>query len=239
MINIDFDALNPLEQQIHSTLQQHSKTVDAIRITQAADLCNCSVSKISKFSKKLGFATYKQYLDFLYDRKLPEPGHSSELQRVGQFIQDFDSSKVDELVKLINANDKLVLLGYGPSFLCAQYFEYRFKTCTNKVTIAVPDDLSATSMTDETTLLLIFTVTGTFKSFDDIYQDTKRKGGDVALIVEEYNPSLITQYDKIFCLTQSTQSGDLEAYEKSRTVFFIFMEEVLRVLMKTASGKRK
>ncbi|SDQ15549.1 SIS domain-containing protein [Pseudovibrio sp. Tun.PSC04-5.I4] len=237
MIKIDFDALNPLELRIHSSLSEHSKTVDTIRIAEAANLCDCSVSKISKFAKKLGFSNYKQYLDFLYGKKLPETNHSSELTRLQHFIEGFDSTKVSEIAELINASDKLVLLGYGPSYLCAQYFEYKLKVCTNKVTIAVPDELSAFSMTDEKTLLLIFTVTGTFKSFEEIYQNTKEKGGDVAIIVEEYNPSIVKQFDKIFCLTNDTQPSDLRPYEKTRTLFFIFMEEVIRELMRQRTTK--
>lgn len=232
MINIDFEALNPLEQKIHQTLSARSKTVDNFRITQAAELCNCSVSKISKFAKKLGFTNFKQYLDFLYDRELPATDHSSELARLQSFLQNFDNSKVEELAKLINKHDKLVLLGYGPSYLFAQYFEYKLRICTNRIATAVPDAFSATSMTDENTLLLIFTVTGSFKSFEEVYEESKQKGGNVAIIVEEFNPSIIKQCDKAFCLTQSTQSNDLRPFEKTRSILFIYMEEVIRELMK-------
>lgn len=231
MINIDFNALNPLERKIHATLSEHSKTVDNIRITRAAELCDCSVSKISKFAKKFGFTNYKQYLDFLYGRKLPETNQSSELARLQGVIKEFDHKKVDEMVELICDHDKLVLFGYGPSFICAQYLEYRLRTCTTKVTIAVPDSLSVASLIDEHTLLLVFTVTGTFQSFENIYLDTKQKGGDVAIIAEEYNTSLFNQGDKIFCLTKDAQPSHLRPYEKNRTVFFIFMEEVIRQLM--------
>ena len=132
MFNIDYDALNPLERQIHTTLKQASRTAETIRITDAAQMCNCSVSKISKFVQKLGFANYKKYLDYLYGRAQPETKPSSELERIGRFLETFDQNKVRELANLIHGSNKLVLLGYGPSYLCAQYFEYKFKTCTNK-----------------------------------------------------------------------------------------------------------
>lgn len=234
MITINFDALNPLEQTIHAILKEHSLTVETIRITEAADLCDCSVSKISKFAKKLGFANYKQYLDFLYGRDVPGANLSSELHRLEKFIEGFDSNKVDELVRLIASKDKLVMVGYGPSYQCAQYFEYRFKTCSKKMAIAVPDEYSASTMIDENSLLLVLTVTGTFKSFEDIYKDTKQKGGEVAIIVEEYNSEMLKLYDKIFCLTNETQSQSLQPYEKSRTIFFIFLEEVVRRMMQLA-----
>ena len=236
MIRIDFDALNPLERKIHATLSEESARLETIRIKQAADLCDCSVSKISKFTKKLGFVNFKQYVDFLYGKKIPQIAQSTELLRLTQYLQEFDGTQAAQLAAHIEACDKLVLLGYGPSFLCAQYFEYKFKTCIHKVTIAAPDELTASSIVDDKTLLLIFTVTGTFASFETIYQDTKRKGGDVALIVEEYNPALMAQYDKIFCLTKDAQPNDLQPFEKTRTVFFIFMEEVIRQLMAKRNG---
>ncbi|WP_068084956.1 MurR/RpiR family transcriptional regulator [Polycladidibacter stylochi] len=231
MINIDLEALNALERRIHATLTEHSKQTDNLRIKEASELCGCSVSKISKFVKKLGFNNFKQYLDFLYDRETPETALSTELHRLRQFIDGFDSAKVDELAKIIGSHSKLVLLGYGPSHLCAQYFEYKFKTCTNRLAIAVPDALSAKSMSDENTLLLIFTVTGSFTSFEEVYKDTKQKGGDVVIIVEEYNPEVIAQCDKTFFLTQAAQSNTLRPFEKTRSMLFIFMEEVIKKLM--------
>ncbi|SNY92381.1 transcriptional regulator, RpiR family [Cohaesibacter sp. ES.047] len=230
MLNIDFDALNPLEQQIHTTLKEASRTTETIRITDAAQMCSCSISKISKFVQKLGFANYKKYLDYLYGRAQLEANQPSELERIGRFLEAFDQNKVKELASLIHENNKLVLLGYGPSYLCAQYFEYKFKTCTNKICIAVPDDLTASSIIDANTLLLVFTVTGAFKSFEEIHRETKMKGADVAIIMEEYNPSTLKLYDRIFCLTDRCQPSTLKPFQKTRTVFFIFMEEVIREL---------
>ena len=231
MININFSKLNPLEQEIHLKLQAYSKEHTTIKITQAADYCGCSVSKISKFVKKLGFTNYKQYLDFLYGRELNITSQAGELGRIRQFIDAFDESKVTELMALIEGHDKIVLFGYGPSLICAQYFEYRLRTCTNKVIIAVADEISVASMTDEKTLLILLTVTGTFHTFEDIYKASKEKGCEVAMVVEEYNHELFEQCDRIFWLSQYPQADNLRPYEKSRTVFFIFFEEVIQRLM--------
>jgi DNA-binding MurR/RpiR family transcriptional regulator len=231
MININFSALNVLEQQIHAKLTESSKHNVTIKITDAASLCQCSVSKISKFVKKLGFESYKQYLDFLYGREIIRTQSSSELTRLRQFIDDFDATKVDELITLIDRHEKIVLFGYGPSLICAQYFEYRLRTCTNKIIIAVADEISVASMTNETTLLILLTVTGTFHTFENIYRATKQKGCDVAMVVEEYNTDLFNQCDRIFWLSKHPQPSELLPYEKSRTVFFIFLEEVIQKIM--------
>ena len=231
MIKIDFEALNPLERTIHTKLVEASEKRDGLRIYEAAALCDCSPSKISKFTRKLGFANFKQYVDFLYGRTVPHVATSSEIDRLSSYLDAFDNGPVEQMAALIESRDKLVLLGYGPSFLCAQYFEYKFKACLQKVTIAAPDELTSASILDDNTLLLIFTVTGTFASFDAIYAEAKRKGGDVAILMEEYNPALLARYDTVFCLAKQSQPGNLHPYEKSRTVFFIFMEEVIRLLM--------
>jgi len=231
MININFSALNPLEQHIHALLVEHSKLNLNIKITDAATLCQCSVSKISKFVKKLGFENYKQYLDFLYGREIMTTQSSNELVRLQHFIDDFDATKVDELIALIESHDKIVLFGYGPSLICAQYFEYRLRTCTNKIIIAVADEISVASMTNESTLLILLTVTGTFHTFENIYKDSKQKGCEVAMIVEEYNTDLFSQCDQIFWLSKYPQPSHLLVYEKSRTIFFIFLEEVIQKLM--------
>lgn len=230
MINIDFSNLNALEKQIYDKLLVYSKANPAFRINQAAEVCDCSVSKISKFVKKLGFNNYKQYLDFLYGKEIPQTKHSSELNRIKQFIDDFDTSMIDEFIDLINSHDKIVLFGYGPSLICAQYFEYRLRTCLNKMIIAVSDEISVASMVDDTTLLVIFTVTGTFQSFENIYSASKDRGCQVAMVVEEYNTALFTQCDRIFWLSKFPQPSHLLPFEKSRTIFFIFMEEIIQRL---------
>ncbi|MBU3112078.1 MurR/RpiR family transcriptional regulator [Clostridium lacusfryxellense] len=228
MINIDFNKLNPLEKMINETLITLSKTATNITITKAAENCDCSVSKISKFAKKLGFNNFKQYIDFLYGKDLPENRSSVELERIKNFIDDFDISLVDEFIKLLNSYKKIILFGYGPSFIATQYFEYKLRINTNKFVIAVPDEISVESLLDDKSLLVIFSTTGKFKSFERINTLAKEKNCQVLLIVEEYNESLLTNYSKIFWMSKFLQPDILKPYEKSRIVFFIFIEEVIQ-----------
>ncbi len=231
MIKLNMEQLNPLEVQIYDILLAYSKSHPKFRINQAATLCGCSESKISKFVKKLGFANFKQYLEFLYGSELPVSEQSNELARIDQFIETFDPSLVEELLELILTHDKIVFFGYGPSLLCAQYFEYRLRTCSNKMAMSVSDEISVSSLVDENTLLIILTVTGTFHSFETVCDNAKRKGCEVAMVVEEYNTDLFDQCDKIFWLAKTPQPNDLKAYEKSRTIFFVFLEEVIQRIL--------
>jgi DNA-binding MurR/RpiR family transcriptional regulator len=231
MINLDVSILNPLEKKIHEQMIRHSRNMPAIRINQAAELCGCSVSKISKFVKKLGFGSYRQYLDFLYGKKIPPAAGSDELSRVKSFIDTFDNSMIDDLLALIDRHGKITLFGYGPSLLCARYFEYRFHNCSDKLVMAVSDEVTLTNLVDDTTLLLILTETGRFKSFEQIYEGAKRNGATVVILVEEYNTDLFSQCDKISWLSRTAQPSHLKPYEKSRTLFFIFLEEIIQRLL--------
>lgn len=228
MINIDVNKLNTLEHKINETLIKCSKENSNLKIAQAAKVCGCSVSKISKFVKKLGFNNYKQYMDFLYGYETPPKESSNELERIKNFIDDFDLSLVDKFIDLMNSHDRIILFGYGPSFICAQYFEYKLRIATNKFVISAPDEISVERLIDNKSLLVIFSATGKFKSFEKIYNYSKSHNCKVLLIVEEYNTSLLSTYDNIFLLSKSFQSSDLKPYEKSRTIFFIFIEEVIQ-----------
>lgn len=99
---------------------------------------------------------------------------------------------------------------------------------TNKFVIAVPDEISVESLLDDKSLLVIFSTTGKFKSFERINNLAKEKNCQVLLIVEEYNESLLTNYNKIFWMSKFLQPDILKPYEKSRIVFFIFIEEVIQ-----------
>ncbi|MBR0577390.1 MurR/RpiR family transcriptional regulator [Proteiniclasticum sp. BAD-10] len=226
MLNVDLNKLNNLEKELYDLTREYAKANDKIRILDVAEYCNVSTSKISKFVKKLGFANFKQYCDFLNDHAVPSTS-SNELKRLQSFLKDFDDKLVSELVSSIEKHPKVILFGYGPSLLCAQYFEYRLRTCTNKVIMATSDLLSISSIVDEQTLIIILTVTGTFKSFKNIYDMAKEKGSEVIIMVEEYKKELLDQCDRIFWLSKEAQSDTLEPYEKTRTIFFIFFEEVV------------
>lgn len=237
MIAMDLSGLNPLEKKIHEQMLRHSRTMPAIRIGQAAEFCQCSVSKISKFVKKLGFGSYRQYHDFLYGKEVKSTDSPDELKRIRSFIETYDTAMTDELLSLIDSHDKIVLFGYGPSFLCARYFEYRFRNCSNKTTMAVSDEVTLDNMIDGSTLLLIITRTGRFRSFQDVYTAAKQKGGKVVIVAEECNTKLLNQCDKIFWLSQDHQPVNLEPYEKSRTLFFIFFEEIVQKMLQRKSGR--
>ncbi|MGL4791068.1 MAG: MurR/RpiR family transcriptional regulator, partial [Anaerotignaceae bacterium] len=225
------DKLNKLELQIHETIVLEASQQKQLRISDAANLCGCSTSKISKYVKKLGFDNYKQYIDFLYNKEMPSKPHSSELDRLKNFLMDFDLSMVSDFITKIQSYEKIILFGYGPSFFCAQYFEYKLRGVTNQLVFSVPDEISAIRLIDEKSVLVTFSVTSQFKSFQPIFDFTKEKNGGTILITEEFNASLLNACDHVYALTNHLQPTHLRPYEKSRVLFFIFIEEIVFALM--------
>jgi DNA-binding MurR/RpiR family transcriptional regulator len=236
MLSIDAGRLNALEKSVHDRIEKLAKETD-LTITRAAELCGCSASKISKLARRLGFSGYKQYIRYISGKEMVRPDASPELQRIAGFLEKFDATLSDQVIDAINRHDRIVLFGYGPSLYCLHYFEYKLRFATNKTIVATDDELIVRSLMDQKSLLLIFSVTGAFKSFANIYGAAKKKHNEAILIMEEYRLSLLQDYDRVLFLTNSRQSDDLKPYEKSRTVFFVFIEEILRKII--AANKLK
>ena len=237
MIQVDLSNLNELEKKIYKRLLEYSEDNPPFRITEAAKVGGCSVSKISKYVKKLGFDNYKQYISFLYGEEISTTPESDELTRLKKFMDDFYSSLINEFIDLLNSHKKIILFGYGPSGIATKYFEYKIRTCSNNMAIAVSDEGSISSIVDNNSLLIIFTVTGSFKSFKNIYENAKENNCEVVIVAEEYNSSLFNQCDHIFWLSKYDQPKYLEPYQKSRTIFFIFIEELVRNIINKTHKK--
>ena len=231
MFNIDTTKLNESELSIIDDITAFAKRNPAPTITEAAQICGCSVSQVSKTVKKAGFAGYKKFMYYLYFDDQPKQEALDELHRLKQVLDDFDTSMVDEFVDLIANHEKIILFGYGPSHICAQYFEYKLRFCTNAFIATPPDEHSVENMLDETSLLAIFTTTGQYRSFENLTRYAKAKATDVVVVSEEFNPSLMENCNRYFVLTGHKQSDALRPYEKTRTVFFIFFEEVIKRIL--------
>lgn len=231
MMRVDTARLNELELRIHNALSDATMAEDGIKINRAAEICGCSVSKISKFAKKFGFATYKEYIAFIYGKAPRARRNSAELVRIKRFIDSFDMQVVDDFIELLGRFEKIILFGYGPSLICAQYFEYKLRVVTSKSVMTAADEATAKILLDDKSLFIVFSATGRFKSFSDIFAFAKRRGAEALLIAEEYNAALLRDCDSIIFLTDTTQGEDFMPYEKSRSVFFIFIEEVLLRLL--------
>lgn len=233
MINVNVNKLNPLELSVHNKLSKIIKEKDNIKIVEAAEYCDVSSSKISKLVRKLGFENFKQYKLFFRGDQIISDGKkkSSELERLKNYIENFDPVLIDNFLSIFNKYNKIVLFGLGPSFICVEYFAYKLALLSGKSISVAPSEDYAGRLIDKETLLIVFSVTGKFSSFKSLLHTVKSSEAEMLLILEEYNTSLALKIDNIFYLTDSTQNEDLLPFEKTRTVFFIFIEEVITKLM--------
>ena len=227
MVKIDETRLNPLEKKVLESLKEYSRKNDAPRIIDAAEICECSVSLVSKAVKKAGFGGYKQFMRYLYYKESPQKVLTDELNRIKQIIDDFDTSLTSEIVKLILSHKKIFLFGFGPSYICAQYIEYKLRFCINSFIAVPPDETSLRNLLDDESLLIILTATGKYRSFKEITDFAKSKGADAVIVSEEFNPALMEDCDRYFFLSRHNQSEELQPHQKTRTAFFIFFEEVI------------
>jgi DNA-binding MurR/RpiR family transcriptional regulator len=228
MINIDETNLNSLGQKVLATLAKHAETGAEPKITEAAEICGCSVSQVSKAVKKAGFKGYKQYIRCLYYGDYPQDEVPQELERLKRFIDDFDMSLVEKFTDLILSRQKILFFGYGPSYFCAQYVEYKLRFCTQAYITTPPDEATLLNLLDGNTLLIILTTTGQYRSFEKLISHAKSRGSEVVVLSEEFNQNLMSCCDRYFSLSRHKQASELAPHEKTRTVFFIFFEQVIQ-----------
>ncbi|NGP45650.1 MurR/RpiR family transcriptional regulator [Bacillaceae bacterium SIJ1] len=232
MLKLRTDNLTELEKKIHSTLSEAVAENSKLKIIEAADLCDVSPSKVSKLVRKLGFENFKQYKLYFSGQQasVEVRQKSTEIERLIQFLEDYDPEIVDHFISVFKNFNKVILFGLGPSFISAEYFAYKLATITDKNVFVTHHEDYAERLADEDTLLIVFSVTGKFASFENLFSAAKSKGAQAMLILEEQINTRDSQADYIFYLSKYNQSDDLLAFEKTRTIFFIFIEEIITKL---------
>lgn len=232
MIKVVTDNLTKLEEELHGKLSKVVSANNNIKIIEAAEIGDVSPSKVSKLVRKLGFDNFKQYKLYFSGQQMNLEKHnkSNEIERLMRFLESFDSEIIDDFVSIFQKYDKIILFGLGPSFISAEYFAYKLATVSDKnVTVTQSEDF-AERLADEKTLLIVLSVTGKFSSFHTLFHNVKRNGSSIMLILEEYVNTQEFLADYFFYLSKFNQSDTLLPFEKTRTVFFIFIEEIIAKL---------
>ncbi|WP_153730760.1 MurR/RpiR family transcriptional regulator [Sporosarcina obsidiansis] len=232
MLKLHTNHLTDLEKKIHRILSEAVSENDKLKIIESAEMCDASPSKISKLVRKLGFESFKQYKLYFSGQqeevKIKEK--SSEIDRLINFLKNYDTKIVDEFVSVFDRFNKIIIFGLGPSYICGEYFSYKLSTVTDKNVFVTQHEDYAIRLADKETLLIVLSVTGTFSSFENLFNEMKKRDAEAMLILEEHTNTKDSVADYVFFLTQFTQSDELLAFEKTRTVFFIFIEEIIAKL---------
>ncbi|MGD6870905.1 MurR/RpiR family transcriptional regulator [Sutcliffiella horikoshii] len=232
MLKVVTENLTKLEEEVHGKLSKVVSSNQKIKIIEAAEICEVSPSKVSKLVRKLGFDNFKQYKLYFSGQQInfEKQKKSSEIDRLMRFLESFDDQIISDFVSIFQRYDKIILFGLGPSFISAEYFAYKLATVSNKnVTVTQSEDF-AERLTDESTLLIVFSVTGKFTSFDTLFNKAKKNGSSVMLLLEEYVNTSDSVADYTFHLSKYNQDNSLQPFEKTRTIFFIFIEEIITKL---------
>lgn len=232
MYIINKELLNALEKNIYSILIQEIKQNHTLSIIDAASICNCSPSKISKFVQKLGFKNYKEYLSFISGNAFTVI--TDENERLNKFLEDFDAEIINQFAAHLQKFEKIILFGYGPSFIAGQYFEYKLRNLLKIPIWAVAHESSINDLLSNNNLVIIFSVTGRFKSFNELYENIIAKNSKAAFILEEGQSDFLEMYDYTITLSNYLQNPELLPHEKTRTTFFAFIEAVIKQLQTTA-----
>ncbi len=228
MIKVDYNNLNLLEKRLLDGTRESIQHNPKISITDLSKCFDVSTSKISKFVKKLGFDSFKEYKSFIVGKESESRTSqvSDELQRINDYINHFDEQLAyDFWIKIKDCN-KLVIYGLGPSYICADYFAYRLRTFSDVFSLATNDLTVVKNADNSDTKLLVLSTTGLFKPLKDDLNDLNYK--EIIFLFEEFRHFPDLQRNTLFYLTKSTGDNSLKPYEKSRTLFFIFLEEIIQ-----------
>lgn len=228
MYIVNKELLNTLEKNIYSILINEIKRNNTLSITDAGIICNCSASKISKFVQKLGFKNYKEYLAFISGQifsVIPD-----ENERLHKFLDNYNDEIIDQFTSHIQKFEKIILFGYGPSFIAGQYFEYKLRNQLDIPIWAVAHETSIIDLLSKNSLVIIFSITGQFKSFTELYDNIISKNSKAAFILEEGRTDFLERYDYTITLSNFIQNPELLPHEKTRTTFFTFIETVIKKL---------
>ncbi|MEN2400851.1 SIS domain-containing protein [Flavobacterium sp. MC2016-06] len=235
MYIVNKDLLNSLEKNIYSALLQEIKQNHTLSITDAGAICGCSPSKISKFIQKLGFKNYKEYLGFISGKAFSVIPNENE--RLNKFLEDFNPEIINQFAAHICKFEKIILFGYGPSFIAGQYFEYKLRNLLEIPIWAVAHETSINDLLSKNSLVIIFSVTGQFKPFKELYENIVSKNSKAAFILEEGRTDFLEAYDYTITLSNYLQNTELLPHEKTRTTFFTFIEAVIKQLEKSSVEK--
>lgn len=222
-----YKNLNELEREIYDTLKIEVRADRNLKIIQAAKLCNVSTSKISKFCKKLGFENYKQYKIYISTNKIESTTQSAELNRISNYIKTFNQKDLRNIHRKFTDCNRIVLYGFGPSLIALEYFAYRLRMNSNIDIITTSDETVLECALNKETLVLIYTVSGKFRSFEKIVNLSKKFKSRLLILQEELDLNTKVKPKDIFYLTNTCQYSHDLPYNKTRTIFFIFIEELI------------
>ncbi|MGL4589127.1 MAG: MurR/RpiR family transcriptional regulator [Mycoplasmatales bacterium] len=229
--------LSQTEYNISQLIEANISTIIGMSITEIAEFCSVSPSKITKYCKKLGLSGYKELQYELRHKRHEDLNDNSpfeyQREKILSFFSNYDQTKIEELISLIDSSEKVYFYGRGPSLKVAEYFAPRLHLATSKSFVSNYDeylfDLDLAKV-EENKLMVVLTVSGKTQKIHEILKLCKSRNIRTVVISGYVNNILERESDLYINLLSRKERYDRRII-RGRTLFYIYLEILTQELM--------
>ena len=220
IIDLHFEELTELEQEIARYFLQVDTIVDDLSSQQVTQKLHVSQAALTRFAKKCGFTGYREFV-FQYQHQANKPDthshqHSPLTKRVlrsysnlREQTQDLiDEEQLERVAQLIDDAERVYFFGTGSSGLIAREMKLRFMRLGVVCEALTDQDGFAwtTSIMDENCLVLGFSLSGTTQSVLDSLLDAKEMGAKTILFTSAPNKNSQAYTETVLVASHSQSS---------------------------------
>ena len=220
IIDLHFEELTELEQEIARYFLQVDTIVDDLSSQQVTQKLHVSQAALTRFAKKCGFTGYREFV-FQYQHQANKQDthshqHSPLTKRVlrsysnlREQTQDLiDEEQLERVAQLIDDAERVYFFGTGSSGLIAREMKLRFMRLGVVCEALTDRDGFAwtTSIMDENCLVLGFSLSGTTQSVLDSLLDAKEMGAKTILFTSAPNKNSQAYTETVLVASHSQPS---------------------------------
>ena len=220
IIDLHFEELTELEQEIARYFLQVDTIVDDLSSQQVTQKLHVSQAALTRFAKKCGFTGYREFV-FQYQHQANKQDthshkHSPLTKRVlrsysnlREQTQDLiDEEQLERVAQLIDDAERVYFFGTGSSGLIAREMKLRFMRLGVVCEALTDQDGFAwtTSIMDENCLVLGFSLSGTTQSVLDSLLDAKEMGAKTILFTSAPNKNSQAYTETVLVANHSQSS---------------------------------
>lgn len=220
IIDLHFEELTELEQEIARYFLQVDTIVDDLSSQQVTQKLHVSQAALTRFAKKCGFTGYREFV-FQYQHQANKQDthshkHSPLTKRVlrsysnlREQTQDLiDEEQLERVAQLIDDAERVYFFGTGSSGLIAREMKLRFMRLGVVCEALTDQDGFAwtTSIMDENCLVLGFSLSGTTQSVLDSLLDAMEMGAKTILFTSAPNKNSQAYTETVLVANHSQSS---------------------------------
>ena len=220
IIDLHFEELTELEQEIARYFLQVDTIVDDLSSQQVTQKLHVSQAALTRFAKKCGFTGYREFV-FQYQHQADKQDthshkHSPLTKRVlrsysimrEQTQNLIDEEQLERVAQLIDDAERVYFFGTGSSGLIAREMKLRFMRLGVVCEALTDQDGFAwtTSIMDENCLVLGFSLSGTTQSVLDSLLDAMEMGAKTILFTSAPNKNSQAYTETVLVASHSQSS---------------------------------